>query len=353
MALALPDVLRLDDTALWLLDQRALPGTVAEVPCRSAAETAAAIKAMIVRGAPAIGLAAAYGMAVEARRLVRLGEPLKSGLAAAERALAESRPTAVNLVWALDALRPLWQEASGGPEAIAGGLAERARALHDADVSANRRIGAHGQALFEDGMNVLTHCNAGALATGGFGTALGLVYAAVEAGKRLHVWVDETRPVLQGARLTAWELGRAGVPCTLIADNMAASLMAAGKVDAVVVGADRIASNGDTANKIGTYGVAVLAAAHGIPFYVAAPTSTIDPAMPDGGGIVIEQREPDEVRRIGGMLVAPAEVAVHNPSFDVTPARLIAAIVTEAGIHRAPYAFGDLPAASAALSRRG
>jgi methylthioribose-1-phosphate isomerase len=290
-----------------LLDQRRLPGEEVELVCRSAAEVAEAIRTLAVRGAPAIGVAAAYGLALAARR----GEDLD----AADRVLREARPTAVNLAWALDELRD-----DPSPE--------RARALHADEVERCRRMAAHAADLLEPGTRALTHCNAGGLATGGYGTAVGALHAAWERRLLAHVFVDETRPLLQGARLTAWELSSAGIPNTVIVDSAAASLMAAGEVDAVLTGADRIAANGDTANKIGTYSLAVLAHHHGIPFYVVAPTSTVDPATATGAGIPIEERAGDEVT---------SAFAARNPAFDVTPAALISAIVTEQGVHRAPY----------------
>jgi len=290
-----------------LLDQRRLPDEVVEVSCGSAAEVAEAIRSMAIRGAPAIGVAAAYGLALAALR----GEDL----AAAERVLAASRPTAVNLPWALAQMR-------GDP------TPERARALHREEVGRCRRMSAHAAELFAPGTRALTHCNAGGLATGGYGSAVGALRAAWERGLLERVLVDETRPLLQGARLTAWELETAGIPHAVIADSAAASLMAAGEVDLVVTGADRIAANGDTANKIGTYSLAVLAAHHAIPLVVVAPTSTVDPATATGAEIPIEERDPAEVT---------ARFPARNPAFDVTPAALIAAIVTERGVHRAPY----------------
>jgi methylthioribose-1-phosphate isomerase len=295
------------DPAVVLLDQRLLPDEVVEVSCRSAAEVADAIRTMVVRGAPAIGVAAAYGMALAALR----GEDL----AAAERVLFESRPTAVNLPWALAEMRD-------------DPTPERARALHREEVERCRRMAAHAAELFAPGTRALTHCNAGGLATAGYGSAVGALRAAFERGLLARVLVDETRPLLQGARLTAWELEQVGIPHAVIADSAAASLMARGEIDLVVTGADRIAANGDTANKIGTYSLAVLAAHHRIPLYVVAPTSTVDLATPDGAAIPIEERDPAEVT---------ARFPARNPAFDVTPAALIAAIVTEEGVHRAPY----------------
>ncbi len=291
-----------------LLDQRRLPDEEVELRCTSAAEVADAIRTLAVRGAPAIGVAAAYAYALAAER----GEDLEEAYAV----LAAARPTAVNLVWALDRMRD-------DPSR------ERALALHIAEVDRCKCMGMHASALFGRGSKVLTHCNAGGLATGGYGSALGAVRAAWESGLVAHVWVDETRPLLQGSRLTAWELEGLGVPHAVIADSAAAHLMARGEVDCVVTGADRIAANGDTANKIGTYGLAVAAAHHGIPLYVVAPTSTIDPSTPDGSGIPIEERDGAEIT---------GRFAARNPAFDVTPATLITAIVTEKGVHRAPYA---------------
>jgi methylthioribose-1-phosphate isomerase len=302
-------IVRLDEggPAVVLLEQRRLPDVVVEVVCESAADVADAIRSMVVRGAPAIGIAAAYGLALAGLR----GEDL----AEAERTLAASRPTAVNLPWALAQMR-------GAP------TPERARALHRAEVERCRRMASHAADLFGVGTRALTHCNAGGLATGGYGSAVGALRAAWERGLLARVLVDETRPLLQGARLTAWELETAGIPHAVIADSAAGSLMARGEVDLVVTGADRIAANGDTANKIGTYSLAVLATHHRIPFYVVAPTSTIDSASPGGAAIPIEERDPSEVT---------ARFPALNPAFDVTPADLIAAIVTERGVHRAPY----------------
>jgi methylthioribose-1-phosphate isomerase len=296
-----------------LLDQRLLPDEVSYLECRSAAEVAAAIRALAVRGAPAIGIAAAYGYALAAER----GEDLD---AAAELLLA-SRPTAVNLAWALAELRAGDQDAAV--------LAGRARALHDEEVERCRRMAAHAAGLLEPGTRALTHCNAGALATGGVGSALGAIREGFERGLVAHVFVDETRPLLQGARLTAWELERAGIPHSVLADAAAGSLIAHGEVDAILTGADRIAANGDAANKVGTYPLAVLAARHDVPFYVVAPSSTVDLSAAGGADIPIEERDPAEVS---------TRFPARNPAFDVTPAELIAAIVTEEGVHRAPFA---------------
>lgn len=306
-----------------LIDQRLLPERLEFIEASTVDELCDAIVSLAVRGAPALGVAGAMGMALAATTGV---DPD----VAAER-LKATRPTAVNLAWGVDRGR-----------AAADPVAEGVRLAAD-DVDRNRRLGAHGAELVPRGGRVLTHCNAGALACVGYGTALGVIRAAHEAGRGPSVWVDETRPVLQGARLTAWELGRLGIPATLVADVMAGALMAGGEVDCVVVGADRIAANGDVANKVGTYGVAVLAHHHGIPFYVAAPMSTVDPRCPDGAAIPIERRPADEVASIGGRRVAPEGVAVENRAFDVTPAALVSAIVTEEGVFGPPYAFGAAP----------
>jgi methylthioribose-1-phosphate isomerase len=323
--------------SLWLLDQTRLPLDFVELECRRVEQVEEAIKRLRVRGAPAIGIAAAYGVCLAARDALSAGEPFHERLAQATRLLAASRPTAVNLFFALDRMRSRsesMRNAGADPQVITAALLVEAIAIHDEDRAMCRAIGQHGAALLPDRGGVLTHCNAGALATSEFGTALGVITAAYAAGKKLEVFVDETRPLLQGARLTAWELTRAGIPATLICDNMAAQVMAEGRVQAVVVGADRIAANGDTANKIGTYGVAVLAHAHGIPFHVAAPVTTFDLKLADGAGIPIEQRHADEVTHHGGQRFAPPGVAVYNPAFDVTPARYIASIITDRGVIR-------------------
>ena len=301
-------ILRLEEDAVVLLDQRLLPLEEVEVRCETAGELAEAIELMVVRGAPAIGVAAAYGIALAAAN----GE----NLAEADRVLRSSRPTAVNLGWALDEMRD-------DPSS------EHARRIHADEVERCRRMAAHTADLLAPGTRALTHCNAGGLATGGFGSAVGALLTAWERGLLTHVWVDETRPLLQGARLTAWALEAASVPHAVIADSAAASLMAAGEIDCVITGADRIAANGDTANKIGTYSLAVLAGYHSIPLYVVAPTTTLDPKTPDGAAIPIEERDPGEIT---------TRFAARNPAFDVTPAALITAIVTENGVHRAPYA---------------
>jgi len=310
--------LRWDGHSLFLLDQRLLPREEVWLECRTASDVADAIRTMVVRGAPAIGVSAAFGMAMAARA----GDDLQ----AAADLLKRSRPTAVNLAWAVDRML----SASGDPVTEAEHILEE-------DVAANRAMGRFGAELLGVTSTVLTHCNAGALATGGYGTALGVIRAAIESGRNVAVFADETRPYLQGARLTAWELQRDGIDVTLITDNMAGHFFQQGKFDAVIVGADRIAANGDTANKIGTYTVAVLAHAHEVPFYVAAPLSTIDPACPSGAGIPIEERSANEVVEMNGTRVAPEGIHVRHPAFDVTPARLITAIITERGVLRPPF----------------
>jgi methylthioribose-1-phosphate isomerase len=333
-ALEPEEIIRLEDDRVVVLDQRRLPDEEVELSLRSAAEVADAIRTLAVRGAPAIGVAAAYGYALAARR----GEDLD----AAAAVLAASRPTAVNLAWALEQM-------------LDDPSYECARGLHADEVDRCRRMAEHAAALFASGTRALTHCNAGGLATGGYGTAVGALRRAWERGLVRHVWVDETRPLLQGSRLTAWELERLGVPHAVIADAAAASLMAAGEVDCVVTGADRIAANGDTANKIGTYGLAVLAAHHEIPLYVVAPTSTVDPSASSGAAIPIEERAGAELS---------TRFPARNPAFDITPAALIAAIVTEQGVHRVPYdeslprpvgsgTIGTKPAHSAGGARLG
>jgi methylthioribose-1-phosphate isomerase len=300
-------IVRLEDDAVVVLDQRQLPEAIVDLRCHDMGELAGAIRSLAVRGAPAIGVAAAYGMALAAAR----GDDMD----AAYETLAASRPTAINLRWALDEMRP-------------DPTPERARRIHDDEVARCRQMGAHAADLVPASARILTHCNAGGLATGGYGSAVGAIRAAWERGSVDHVWVDETRPLLQGARLTAFEMEALGIPYAVIVDGAAASRMAAGEVDIVITGADRIAANGDSANKIGTYGLAVLAHHHGIPFLIVAPTSTIDPRTPNGAAIPIEERDGAEVT---------GRFTARNPAFDVTPAELIAAIVTEEGIHRAPF----------------
>ena len=327
-----------DGDALRLLDQRALPGEVRYELCRTADETARAIQTLVVRGAPAIGVAAAFGMALAAKRAAEAGEPLDAALDAAHEVLARSRPTAVNLFWALEQMKGVRARAlAGSADDQVRDLIEAAtKILHD-DVAFCRALGDLGASLFPAHARVLTHCNAGALATAGYGTALGVIRSAHRQGKVTRVFADETRPVMQGARLTAWELVNEGIPTTLITDSMAGALMARGEINCVVVGADRITANGDVINKIGTYTVAVLAREHGIPFFVAAPRSTFDLATPSGDRVTIEERDSGEVLSVGGVCMAPAGVDVRNPAFDVTPAALVTAIVCETGIARAPF----------------
>ncbi|HMA33920.1 MAG TPA: S-methyl-5-thioribose-1-phosphate isomerase [Chloroflexia bacterium] len=328
--------------ALELIDQRRLPRECVTLRCTTAAEVAAAIQEMAVRGAPAIGCAAAFGLALSARQHAAAGLIAQRAALAQDAArLRATRPTAVNLAWALDRQLALATTYPGADaHALAGQLLAAAETIAADDEAACRAMGAHGAALLAPGSRVLTHCNAGSLATAAYGTALGVVRTAYAQGRVRHVLVDETRPRLQGARLTAWELQQAGIPCTLIADNMAATFMRQGAVDAVLVGADRIAANGDTANKIGTYGLAVLARAHAIPLYVVAPASTVDLALPDGTAIPIEERAAAELTHLGGEQLAPAGIAVANPAFDVTPWALITAIVTEHGVIDPPFAAG-------------
>ena len=332
------ETLRWREGRLELIDQRVLPARIEFVACATADETARAIRDMVVRGAPAIGCAAAYGIALEARRLEHLSEKdFESALEKGFTDLARSRPTAVNLFWALQRMREAWNTVKlQSLAAIAEKLLSEAQAIQAEDLRVNRAIGKHGVALIKDNARILTYCNAGALATSGHGTALGVIRSAVEAGKRVSVITGETRPFLQGARLTAWELTRDGIPVTLIADSMSGHLMSRGEIDAVIVGADRVAANGDVANKIGTYMIAVLARRHRIPFYVAAPLSTIDPRIAGGDAIPIEERGAAEVRGHAGLEWAPAGVAVRNPAFDVTPAELVTALVTEKGVMREP-----------------
>src|SRR4051794_16511206 len=315
--------LRWRDGALEILDQTRLPDEEIWRRCETPEDVAGAIRRLAVRGAPAIGIAAAYGLA--------LAEPAADSVEEAARLLGETRPTAVNLGWALERGRRAFEE--GGAEA----LLPLARRIEEEQIEADRRIAEHAAALFGARERVLTHCNTGALATGGHGTALGAIEAAWRADAVDLVWVGETRPLLQGARLTTYELGRAGIPYRLVADASAGTLMARGLVDRVIVGADRIAANGDVANKIGTYTLAVLAARHEVPFHVAAPLSTLDPATPSGEDIAIEERDPDEITRVGSARIAPAGAEAANWAFDVTPAELVTSIVTEAGVLEAPY----------------
>lgn len=323
--------------AVRILDQSRLPGDVVFLDCRDYRTVGRAIKDLKVRGAPAIGVTAAMGVALGAQSLATTGfDEFSKDVSAICDHLAATRPTAVNLFWAIERMKRTLEGLRERPVAeIKRALVEESQRILDEDIAMNKAMGRHGAALIEDGQTVLTHCNAGALATAGYGTALGVIRAAWEQGKKIRVIADETRPVLQGARLTAWELMQDRIPVTLITDNMAASVMRQGLVHLCIVGADRIARNGDVANKIGTYGVAVLARAHGIPFYVAAPSSTIDLATPSGGQIPIEQRRPEEVTTVcGSHSIAPAGVEVFNPAFDVTPAEFVTAIITERGVFK-------------------
>ena len=331
--MAAVETLRWCGDRLELIDQRILPARFEYVSCTSAAEVADAIRSMVVRGAPAIGCAAAFGVALEA--LLQDGKPAATFSAAMQAAfdvLGASRPTAVNLFWALDRMRAALAAHGEDSKTAAMKLAETAVEIFRADLETNRAIGRAGAGLVADGARILTYCNTGALATAGHGTALGVVRSARDAGKRVSVIASETRPYLQGARLTAWELIQENIPVTLITDNMAGHLMRQGKVDIVIVGADRIAANGDVANKIGTYTLAVLAERHHLPFYVAAPLSTIDTATASGDAIPIEERSPSEITGYGGARWAPEGVAVANPAFDITPAGLVSALVTEKGV---------------------
>jgi methylthioribose-1-phosphate isomerase len=321
-----------------MLDQRELPGREIYLRLKTHREVADAITTLAIRGAPAIGVAGAMGVALGALEQEDTSkEVFLHRIAGVAETLVGTRPTAVNLRWAIERMKRVMDRF---PDAVVTRLktelVAEAKRLKDEDIQINHAMGAHGQTLLSNGDTVLTHCNAGALATAGFGTALGVIYAAVNSGKKITVYADETRPVLQGARLTAWELTRAGIPTTVIADNMAASLMAKGRIHKVIVGADRIAANGDVANKIGTYGVAVCARHHGIPFYVAAPLSTVDICCPTGGQIPIEEREAREVAEHGGKRLIPENVSVYNPAFDVTPAALVSAIITEKGVVQSP-----------------
>ncbi len=321
---------REEEGILRLLDQRKLPHAISFFDCRDPDSVATAIRQMVVRGAPAIGIAAAYGVALEAREALRMGRA--ADLSSACERLAATRPTAVNLVWALQRMKRRAAEIGpGSPKELAQALTAEAIKIHREDLEMNRAIGRHGAPLLNSGDRVLTHCNAGALATGGYGTALGVIRAAWEEKKKIAVFAGETRPVLQGARLTAWELAADGIPVTLITDSMAGFLMKKGRIQLCIVGADRIAANGDVANKIGTYTVAVLAKEHRIPFYVAAPSSTLDLSLPDGEAIPIEERDPKEITEFGGVVIA-ADVPAFNPAFDVTPARFITGIITERGV---------------------
>jgi methylthioribose-1-phosphate isomerase len=333
----LPTVAFENETVV-MIDQRRLPDEEVYVRAKNHTEVAEAIRSMVIRGAPAIGVAAAFGVALAGRRSTATGSSLVAEVEAAARDLAATRPTAVNLFWAIERLLGrLRAEIPSGDAAIREGLLAEAQAVEREDLESCHRMGDLGALLLPEGARVLTHCNAGALATAGYGTALGVIRSAARLGRLRGVIADETRPYLQGARLTAWELLREGIPVTLIADNMAGHLMAQGEIDAVVVGSDRIARNGDVANKVGTYTVAVLAKEHGLPFFVAAPVSTFDLATATGAGIPIEERSPDEVTHHGGKRLAPVGVMVRNPAFDVTPARYVTAIICERGVARPPY----------------
>ncbi len=336
----LPTIAREGD-AVVMIDQRKLPAEEVYVRCKTAPEVARAIRTMVIRGAPAIGVAAAMGIALGMRRSKATGtQKFAAEFHKTCELLAATRPTAVNLFWAIDRMRRAFAAAALAGESvdqIKDRLDAESAVIHDEDVASCRALGAFGASVVPADARILTHCNAGALATAGYGTALGVIRGAVEIGKHVMVFADETRPFLQGARLTAWELVRDGIQTTVITDNMSAALMQKGKVDLVVVGADRIAANGDTANKIGTYGVAVLAREHNIPFYVAAPLSTVDLNTADGDGIPIEERSAREVTHVGGSQLTPEGALVWNPAFDVTPHRFIAGIITERGIFRPPY----------------
>jgi len=333
------------DGFLELIDQRELPGKLVKLQCREVEHLCEAIKTLAVRGAPAIGVAAAYGLVLALRNLdasVALQQGL-GALAEAQDRLAATRPTAVNLFWALDRGKKSAEEfvaahPAANLEKLSRHVLTEANAIYREDVDMCRRIGQNGQKFIKSGAGILTHCNAGALATAGQGTALSVMFEAHKKGKKFKVYVDETRPLLQGARLTAWELQQAGISVTVICDNMAGWLMKQGKINAVITGADRIAANGDAANKIGTYSLSILAREHGIPFYIAAPSSTFDLAIKKGADIPIEQRPAEEVRRFAGTQVAPDGVAVYNPAFDVTEARDISAIITERGVIKRPSA---------------
>src|SRR5689334_999685 len=327
------------DSGVRFIDQTKLPTEETYVTCKTYTQVADVIRNMVVRGAPAIGVAAAMGIALGVKNSkAENGGDLKHDFDQICDVIGKTRPTAVNLFWAIKRMRDKFEMLRVRPlPQIKQALVEEAQRMHAEDIAANQAMGRHGATLMPSSGGVLTHCNAGALATCGYGTALGVIRAAVEAGKKLQVYADETRPFLQGSRLTAWELMKDGIPTTVISDNMAGAMMKQGKIGAVVVGADRIAANGDVANKIGTYTVAVLAREHGIPFYVAAPFSTVDLETPDGSKIPIEQRSTREVTHIAGKAIAPDGVKVENPAFDVTPAKYVAAIITERGIARAPY----------------
>lgn len=326
-------------TGVVFIDQTKLPTEEVYVTCTTHQQVADVIRNMVVRGAPAIGVAAAMGIALGVKNSkAENAADLKRDFDQICEAIRQTRPTAVNLFWAIRRMQGKFETLRSRPIAqIQQALIEESQRMHAEDIAANQAMGRHGATLMPSSGGVLTHCNAGALATAGYGTALGVIRAAVEAGKKIHVYADETRPFLQGSRLTAWELMKDGIPTTVISDNMAGVMMQQGKIGAIVVGADRIAANGDVANKVGTYTVAILAKEHGIPFYVAAPISTVDLETPDGSKIPIEQRNKKEVSHIAGKQMVPDGVEIENPAFDVTPAKYVAAIITERGIARAPY----------------
>ena len=327
------------DSGVVMLDQRLLPRREVYQTYTDYHGVASAIREMVIRGAPAIGIAAAMGIALGIKNASAESiEALDAAFDSICESISKTRPTAVNLFWAVERMKAVYGQARAqGPDAIRRALIEESLCMHREDIESNRQMGKNGQELLPDNARILTHCNAGALATAGYGTALGVIRAAVEAGKRVQVYADETRPFLQGARLTAWELQKDKIPVTVITDNMAGHFIGKGDVDCVIVGADRIVANGDVANKIGTYSVAVLARENCIPFWVAAPISTIDLTIPDGSYIPIEERDPEEVRSVQGFPITPADVAVANPAFDVTPYRYIDAIITDRGVARAPY----------------
>jgi len=328
------DTIRWSEEGVVMIDQRRLPREEVYVTCRDYREVAEAIRTMVIRGAPAIGVAAAMGVALG---MLRSPDP-EAELETICRTLAETRPTAVNLFWAIQRMKRLYETSRGGPlEEVRRRLIEEAVRMREEDIAINQAMGRHGATLVPDGKTVLTHCNAGALATAGYGTALGVIRAAIAAGKKIDVMADETRPFLQGARLTAWELAHDGIPVTVITDNMAGHFLRSGRIGCVVVGADRIAANGDVANKIGTYPLAVLTQENQVPFYVAAPVSTLDLTLASGELIPIEQRPAAEVTHVFGVGVTPEGVAVENPAFDVTPHRYVTAIITERGVARPPY----------------
>jgi len=331
------ETIRWTDDGVVMIDQRKLPHQEVYVTCRSYQQVAEAIRSMVIRGAPAIGVAAAMGVALG--MLEADADDPDAALERITQTLAATRPTAVNLFWALERMKRTYAEVRGRPiEEIRRRLAAEAQAMKEEDIAINQAIGRNGAPLVPDGTAVLTHCNAGALATAGYGTALGVIRAAIAAGKRIEVFADETRPFLQGARLTAWELLHDGIPTTLITDNMAGHFLKSGRIGCVIVGADRIAANGDVANKIGTYSLAVLARENSVPFYVAAPVSTLDLSLACGEQIPIERRPEEEVTHVFGVRVAPAGVRVENPAFDVTPHAYVTAIITERGVARPPYA---------------